>query len=137
MNQESIFDEEASAYCFLAKSTQEALRAWIEMVMVPSKTISPHSSHGLAQMFSEDSGLEISNGEMKGAMLGCGYKPTKFGKRYWHYHIKRSSNFNQWSHQHRFHLNGQRIFCFCHCADEEIAHFRALCRESSLARTRA
>ncbi len=74
---------------------REILINWIRTNLKPIKSVNrKHSSYGLKHYFEHDkenNGFYIHNGQFKGAMLECGFKPYKEWELNWHFCISEKS----------------------------------------------
>ncbi len=74
---------------------REILTNWIRVNLKPIKSVNRnHSSYGLKHYFENDkenNGFYITNGQFKGAMLECGFKPCKEMELNWYFCISEKS----------------------------------------------
>lgn len=79
----------------LTPEQRKILVNWIRTNLKPIKTVNKrHSSYGLKHYFEGDKangGFYIHNGQFKGAMLECGFKPYKEYELNWHFCISEKS----------------------------------------------
>lgn len=79
----------------LSKEEREIIIKWIKEKIIPRKTPNKrHSSYGLKHRFEHDKGsggFYMTNGQFKGAMLICGYKPLYEDDTNWIYCISKNS----------------------------------------------
>lgn len=81
--------------CFFSLSIDKKiiLLQWINEKITPQKTINKNmSSYDIKHQFSHDTGLYITNGQFKGAMLTCGYLPDNAHDVNWCFRIKTIPN---------------------------------------------
>lgn len=62
---------------------QVALLFWIRHAMKPAVTFGRDTSYGLKHLFEDATGLYVSNGSFKGAMLAVEYTPKDRLQRNW------------------------------------------------------
>lgn len=79
----------------LDKHEQETLINWINTNLKPIKSANyRHTSYGLKHYFEHDEangGRYVTNGMFKGAMLECGFKPSKKHNINWTFNISERS----------------------------------------------
>jgi len=66
------------------------LQDWIAECVIPhkAKTFNPfHTSYGLKHQFEYNSGIYITNGQFKGAMLTAGFEPRSYNDLNWVFKI--------------------------------------------------
>lgn len=72
----------------LAAAEKRALVTWINAVMAPAYRVDTHAtSYGMKHDF-EEVGFYVTNGQFKGAMLACGYKPVDPAALNWRFRVK-------------------------------------------------
>ena len=69
----------------LGRDEQAALQAWIAVAMKPARTVGPSTSYVMKHDFESAGGFYVTNGQMKGAMLAAGYKPSKRSEQNWRF----------------------------------------------------
>jgi hypothetical protein len=75
----------------LASAKKELLAHWIRKAMKPSsKYDEQHSSYGIKHHFEQETGIYVSNGEFKGAMLIAGYLPKRVTHQNWTFQIAKT-----------------------------------------------
>jgi len=62
----------------MEQEQQEHLIAWIRAAIKPASRVAQHaqSSYGLKHVYEHGTGVYVTNGEFKGAMIACGLLPT-------------------------------------------------------------
>jgi hypothetical protein len=76
----------------LSPAGRDRLRRWINANFNPQK--SPNvtlTSYGMKIYFERDGGFSITNGMFKGAMLLCGFKPSKRKNSNWRFNVSNAS----------------------------------------------
>jgi hypothetical protein len=77
-------------YLSLTPIEKEKLSTWITEKMKPAKSFNMnHTSYGLKHLFERDTGIYVSNGQFKGAMLLHGFEPKDVLALNWIYKIRR------------------------------------------------
>lgn len=71
----------------LSSAKQDALVYWIRNAMVGSNSYCRRDTYGIKHDF-EAEGFYVSNGEFKGAMLVCGYRPKIVTAQNWTFRIR-------------------------------------------------
>lgn len=88
------FDEETlrlnhpNCYDELSQEDKQAVIGWIEQKFEKASRTYSISSYGLKHDFERDTGIYVSNGEFKGAMLTAGFKPVNANELNWYFKIK-------------------------------------------------
>lgn len=77
----------------LSPDEQNTLLNWIRRNLVKIKTVNRnHTSYGIKHLFEHDcGGFYISNGQMKGALLICGFEPSNRSDLNWCCRISQKS----------------------------------------------
>lgn len=79
----------------LSPDEKKKIIEWISENIKPRKTINKwNSSYGLKHIFEDDKasgGFYMTNGQFKGAMLKCGFKPVDERELNWMYCISQKS----------------------------------------------
>ena len=65
-----------SSYERLADEEKAALGDWIRWELVPSSLTGPHASYSLKHILQRLTGVYVTNGVFKGAMLAAGFEPV-------------------------------------------------------------
>jgi transcriptional regulator with XRE-family HTH domain len=81
-------EEATAAYAALDPQTQSKLLDWIAAVIAPATRVYPLTSYAIKHDAEEAIGVYIRNDEFKGAMLACGYEPTRDTDVNWRFRIK-------------------------------------------------
>ena len=81
-------EEATAAYAALDSQTQSKLLDWIAAVIAPATRVYPLTSYAIKHDAEEAIGVYIRNDEFKGAMLACGYEPTRDTDVNWRFRIK-------------------------------------------------
>jgi hypothetical protein len=77
-------------YVGLDAGVRGVLLWWIHHSIQPTKVkVSRQSSYSLKHHFERDTGLYVSNGQFKGAMLEVSYEPVDTKERNWRFRITR------------------------------------------------
>lgn len=77
--------DDPAAFARLSPAQQACLLAWCAYALRPARRASPWSSYGVKHVYSAGSGIYITNGEFKGAMLAAGYRPIDPTARNWRF----------------------------------------------------
>ena len=72
----------------LSAQEKETVTAWIRDYLTPSRSGERHSSYGLKHIMDSDTGLYVTNGQMKGGMAACGYPAQEPDVLNWVYRVK-------------------------------------------------
>jgi len=83
---DQIHDQDEYEQLSLDKRT--ALQSWIHDVIVPASRRASSTSYGLKHYFEDETGIYVSNGAFKGAMLAAGHKPTDPNAINWTFRIE-------------------------------------------------
>lgn len=80
-------------YKFMDNDDQLKLDEWINNRFEPAKKFyQGRSSYGLKHVFEHESGIYVTNGEFKGAMLAAGHKPEDEKELNWYFKIRLKFN---------------------------------------------
>lgn len=78
-----------NCYKNMGLQEKQKLDEWIKSKFEPSKRIYRNrSSYGLKHDFNRDTGIYVTNGEFKGAMLAAGFATENEKELNWHFKIK-------------------------------------------------
>jgi len=95
MNIKNNTINEPEEYNKISITDKQTVEKWIkEHILSQKKPNNRHTSYGIKHLFEEDkenSGFYMSNGEFKGALLACGFKPVNEHIMNWKYCISEKS----------------------------------------------
>ena len=77
--------DDPAAFACLSPAQQTCLLTWIAHALRPARRASPWSSYGVKHVYSAGSGIYVTNGEFKGAMLAAGYPPIDPTAQNWRF----------------------------------------------------
>jgi hypothetical protein len=78
--------DDPAEYSKLADETRTALAAWIRRRLASNRNRLKHrTSYGLKHEFEGNSGIYVTNGAFKGAMLACGFQVVDDTARNWEF----------------------------------------------------
>lgn len=77
--------DDPAAFGRLSPAQQACLLAWLGHALRPARRASPWTSYGLKHRYQAGTGIYLTNGEFKGAMLAAGYPPIEPGAQNWRF----------------------------------------------------
>lgn len=80
--------DDPKAYDRLREASKKLLQLWIGLMIQPAKTANLCSSYGLKHEFEALTGIYVTNGQFKGAMLKASYEPVKETDKNWKFRIR-------------------------------------------------
>ena len=85
--------EDAALLADLPAEDQQKVFKWIEdnLLMTEKTPDRYHSSYGLKQTLTRETGVYVTNNQFKDAMLLSGYVPVKVNELNWHFYLSRKS----------------------------------------------
>ena len=90
--QENIRNNPPDRFNEMAEKDKKIAVQWLDGNIQPRKTPLPDwSSYGIKHLLERDTKLYMTNGEFKGAMLQCGYKPVDAYELNWYFCISKRS----------------------------------------------
>ena len=76
----------------LTDSEKEILLTWIAQTFKSIKSVNKnHTSYSLKHIFSDATGIYVTNGQFKVAMLRSGFVPANVTHEYWRFRISEKS----------------------------------------------
>lgn len=89
--------EQPETYEVLSQETKDLLQAWISWAFWHSKTIwQDRTSYGLKHDLEFCTGVYVTNGQFKGAMLAAGYEPVDRETLNWKYRARFTRPAKEW-----------------------------------------
>jgi len=90
------YDQHPDRFYDMKQELQEIAIEWVQKNLRPAdRPLHGVSSYGLKHVLHSDIKLYMTNGEFKGAMLACGFKPVKPKEWNWYFRLdKRSPGLN-------------------------------------------
>jgi hypothetical protein len=83
---------EPECYNHLNVDDKKALREWVDKRFEKARSVYRTSSYGLKHEFEEKTGIYVTNGEFKGAMLEAGFVAANKDELNWHFRVKNKKN---------------------------------------------
>jgi hypothetical protein len=87
-NDEVLNLNHPDCYEKLSLEKKQAIVEWIRQKFVKASRVYNSSSYGLKHYYERETGVYVTNGEFKGAMLAAGFVPKKDTELNWYFKIK-------------------------------------------------
>lgn len=116
-------------YETLSELEKQTLQEWIELAIQPAKHKHSFSSYGLKHEYEYQTGLYVTNGQFKGAMLQCGYTPIDTNAINWKYRIKPQDIGFKLRSIKRKEKEPVTLFAITHITQEQRDYFNSLVQD--------
>ena len=92
-------------YEIVSEAAKEALACYIGLAMRAADEMGPGSSYTMKHDFERATGIYVSNGAFKGAMLAAGYEPVDWDELNWTFRVRPAASDEQLYH----HMHGDGV----------------------------